>query len=195
MTSRLRGVWAVCAALWAGAAVLVGCQDTSTRSTNTAADTARADADRTTLSRFVGAWKFEGWSAQAGGTHQASAGRAAGTIENERFVLLDLQATSGQLAGPSTHKSGSMLLASEPGIGITMTAWGDASPSISRLVGHVEGSGSRLVFDESRTPSGVHRVSLLITLQNADRWVAEVRDTTASTQPLIASYTFTRAAP
>jgi hypothetical protein len=159
------------------------------------AGTTAADADRAALARFVGVWNFEGWSADQGSKRNSASGRAAGTIENEHFLLLDLQATSGQLSGRTGRKSGSMLFASEPGIGLTVTAWGDASPSITRLVGYIEGNASAYCFHEAKTPPGMHQHALTITFQTDDKWVAEVQDMTANDKPVVARYEFTRAAP
>lgn len=151
-----------------------------------------ADADRAALARFVGAWDFEGWSGHEGRRTQG-AGRAAAVIEDEHFVLLDLEATTGQLGGRTGRKSGSMILASEPGIGVTLTAWGDAAPSISRLAGRAHGNGAVFTLDEARTPAGRPRLSMTITFETDDRWVAEIRER-GRTSPPLARYTFTRAA-
>jgi len=150
------------------------------------------DADRAALARFVGVWNFEGWAIN-GGNRVTAAGKAAAAIENDHFVLIDVQTTSGTLGSRASNKSGSVLLASEPGIGLTMTAWGDASPAISRATGHVEGNASAFVFDEARTPKGVHRLSMTMTFETDDRWVARVHDLSAGDHPLVAQYTFTRA--
>jgi hypothetical protein len=151
------------------------------------------DADRAALARFVGVWDFDGWSARPGQEHKQARGRAAATIESQYFVLMDVQATAGA-PGRGGHKSGSMLLASEPGVGVTLTAWGDGSPSISRLLGRSEGNGSAFVFNEERTPSGVHPTSITIVFETNDKWVAEIHDVAATGKPVIASYTFTRSA-
>ena len=161
---------------------------------DTPAGATQADADRAALARFIGAWNFDGWSAPPGSAHSQVSGRAAATIEREHFVLIDLQATSGELAGATGRRAGSMLLASEPGIGATLTAWGDACPSISRLVGQVKGNGSVFSFHEVTTPAGRHRHSLVITFETDDRWTAEIRDISVSGDPLLCSYQFTRAA-
>jgi hypothetical protein len=154
-----------------------------------------ADADRAALARFVGAWNFEGWSSDQGSARVSATGRAAATIENQHFVLLDLETTGGELGGRAGRKSGSMLLASEPGIGATLTAWGDAAPSISRLVGRVEGNGAAFVFDEVKAPSGKHRHAMVITFQTDDKWSAEIRDVTAGERQVVARYEFTRVGP
>jgi hypothetical protein len=158
------------------------------------ANSTTCDADRAALSRFVGVWTFEGWSANPGETHVAVAGRAAGVIEREHFVLLDLQTTAGALGGRNRNRSVSMLLGCEPGLGATVTAWGDTAPSIGRLVGRVEGNGAAFAFTEVRPPAGVHPMSLTMTFETDDRWVAEMRDCAVDGQPVIAKYTFTRSA-
>ncbi len=150
------------------------------------------DADRAALARFVGAWSFEGWWAGADGERTAVAGRAAGVIESVHFVLLDLQTTSGEFAGRAGRKSGSLLFASEPGIGLTLTAWGDASPAMNRLAGTVDGAGSVFTFTEARTPAGRHRLGARMAFESDDRWVGEIRDETAAGQPVVARYVFTR---
>ncbi len=190
------GVWLPLAALG------VGCQtnkpaehaaNPALRQLNIAPDASSADADRAALARFIGVWNFEGWSADPGGKRSSASGHTAGTIEDEHFVLLDFQVTSGELTGRAGRKAGSMILASEPGIGATMTAWGDSGPSITRLVGRVEGNGSAFSFRESRTPEGRRRVSLLFVFETDDSWTVEIRDDSVNGDPVVASYRFTRA--
>jgi hypothetical protein len=164
------------------------------RAIQTPADATTADIDRAALSRLVGAWNYEGWSVDQDSARREASGRAAGTIESEHFVLMDLQATSGELGGRAGRKTGSMIFASEPGVGPTMTAWGDASPSISRFVGRVEGNGSAFTFNEVRTADGRHRHALTIVFTTDNQWTAEVRNLTASGSPVVAKYQFTRSA-
>ncbi len=152
----------------------------------------QADADRAALARFVGVWTFEGWSTDTGGVRTPASGDAAAVIENEHFVKIDVVATSGKLGGRAGRKGGSLLLASEPGVGVTLTSWGDASPSISRLIGRSEGEGSQFTFQEARTPEGVRAVSLKVTFETDDRWLAQVSDASTPNGPVVASYTFTR---
>jgi hypothetical protein len=192
------------AALGAVAAALcaAGCQTTGTqnehpsnaalRPIQSPSGTSRADRDRAALARFVGVWTFSGWSVDPNGNRAHSAGLAAAAIEDDYFVLIDIRATAGQLGGRAGRKGGSMLLASEPEIGVTLTAWGDASPSVNRLIGRTEGEGASFVFDEAKTPGDRHRLSLNVTFETDDRWTAEIRDITATGRPLIASYTFNR---
>jgi hypothetical protein len=190
-------------ALWSGVLAVAtlcgaGCQapggaagDTaSTAPRGTQSGPNQADTDRAALARFVGVWNFEGSSIGKDGARKQATGRAAAAIENEYFVLFDLQATGGNLSGQTSRKAGSMIFASEPGIGLTLTAWGDASPSICRLVGRVREGGNVLAFEEAKTPGDRRRISLVITFENKDRWTAEVHDLTAPQHPLIASYTF-----
>lgn len=162
------------------------------RQIQTPAGGSAADADRAALARFVGLWNFEGWTLKNGERASAS-GIAAATIENQHFVLIDVQTTAGAMGTRGGHRSGSVLLASEPGIGLTMTAWGDASPAISRSTGHVEGNASAFVFEESQTPQGIRRLSVTMTFETNDRWVTAVHDLAAAGRPLVAQYTFTRA--
>lgn len=152
-----------------------------------------SDADRATLARFVGVWNFEGGTQAPDGTRINAKGIVAGVIEDEHFVLLDIEVTEGQLAGRAGRKAGSMFLAAEPGIGMTLTAWGDASPSISRLIGEVHGNGSVFTFREARTPPGRRRIGLEIQFESDDRWVAEVMESTAQNARVVARYAFTRA--
>ncbi|MCC6677421.1 MAG: hypothetical protein IT436_09775 [Phycisphaerales bacterium] len=163
------------------------------RPVNAPAGASQADIDRAALARFVGVWRFDGWSATPDGKRTSASGHAAGVIESEHFVLLDLKTTSGQMGGRAGRKSGSMIFASEPGIGATLTAWGDAAPSITRLVGRVEGTGSAFWFSEAKTPKDRHRHTMLITFETDNAWLAEIRDDTAGGSPVVASYRFTRA--
>lgn len=156
------------------------------RPLNVPAHATAADEDRAALSRFVGVWDFEGWSTDAEGQKQKSSGTAAAAIEHEHFVLFEVRSAVGTLSGQAGRSAGSMLLASEPGSGLALTAWGDAAPAVRRLTGHVHGNGSAFGFSE---PGG--RTSLVLTFETDDRWVAEVRDG-RSGDPVIAKYTFTR---
>jgi hypothetical protein len=196
----VRGVTLLCSA---AALFGPGCQtnsDTSEYAPNSALrriesppGATETDSDRAALARFIGVWNFEGQSLVDGSLKPMTSGRAAASIEDVHFVLLDLEATAGELSGRAGRKSGSMVFASEPGIGLTLTAWGDASPSITRLVGGVEGDGSRFNFNEMKTPPGLPRHSITITFETDDRWVAEFRNVAASGRPVVARYQFTRA--
>src|SRR5262249_53142580 len=118
-------------------------------------------------------------------------GIAAAVIEDEHFVRLDMKSTEGQLGGRAARNHGTLMFASEPGIGLTLTAWGDGSPGISRLTGTVPPDGSTFTSTEAKTPSGIERVQLSITFQTDNQWTAEIRDL-AGQHPAIASYRFTR---
>lgn len=152
----------------------------------------QANIERATLARLVGAWTFTGSVSRPEGGSGTVAGRAAGVIEHEHFVLLDIAATEGQLAGRSGRLFGSLLFASEPGIGLTVTAWGDANPWVTRLVGDVNPDGSRFVFDDESVPSSDLDVALSIVFETDDRFVVEVRDTDRAGSPALATYVFTR---
>lgn len=186
-------------------ALATGCQsmeDTTGNGVNpalrelqTGPNATSADKQRAALSRLVGVWTFTGWTSDAGNWAERPfdvTGVAAGVVEDESFVLLDLQVTSGELTGHSARKTGSMLFASEPGVGATVTAWGDASPSISRLVGEIVNHGANFNYTEHRTPQGRGRVSLSIEFVTDDRWVAEIRDMGLETRPIVGRYVFER---
>lgn len=151
------------------------------------------DFDRAALTRLTGMWNFDGWSCAEGAERRNGSGRARGAIENDHFMLVDLKVTSGEAAGRFGHRMGSMMFASEPGVGVTMTMWGDGSPSMGRFVGHTEGAGSAFILNEARTPPDIHRLKATISFETDDRWTIEMRDVQAKDKPLIASYTFTRA--
>jgi hypothetical protein len=154
---------------------------------------APADVNRAALARFVGVWNFEGWTADRAGQHMPRSGRAAGAIDHEHFVEIEFHATDSQPGGSNAHKAVSVLLASEPGLGLTMTAWGDASPAVSRLIGKAEGDGSAFTFDEATSTAGRDRLSVTIKVQTDDHWTLEVHDASNSGRPVVASYAFTRA--
>jgi len=162
-------------------------QNPALRQIQPPANATAADADRATLARFVGVWTFEGWSVAADGTERTVAGNAAAAIESEHFVLLTIHRTSGQLAGRAGRTVGSMLLASEPEVGITLTAWGDESPFVRRLIGKTHGSGSVFSFDERN-----RGLSLTLTFETDDRWVAEARESNNGAQSVVARYKFSR---
>jgi hypothetical protein len=138
-------------------------------------------------------WNFDGWSADPGAAREHSSGRAAGTIENTNFILLDIQATNGQMV---RGKSGSMLFAVEPGIGPTLTAWGDASPRVGWLTGSAHGDASVFRYsDTGAVAVGAHRHSVTITFAGNDQWTLDIRDLTSSGGPVVGEYAFTRAGP
>lgn len=197
----------MCAGVGLCAAMLInaGCQSGQTaaehpanpalRRIETPPNASQADVERAALARFVGTWDFKGWSGAPGAERSQVAGRAAGVIENGHFIMMDMQVTSGQLAGRTGRKSGTMLLASEPGLGLTLTAWGDASPSISRSTGKAEGNASAFSFRESRTPKGAGSMTLTITFQSDDHWVAEIGDAASDGNRSVARYEFSRSSP
>jgi hypothetical protein len=201
-STRCRIVAAFSAAGCALLSLLAGCQTTAPATTAQATnpklrpivspkDGTSADSERALLARFVGVWSFEGWVAAADGSHSAVKGVSTAVIEDEHFVRLDMKSTEGQLGGRAARNHGTLMFASEPGIGLTLTAWGDGSPGISRLTGAAPSDGSAFTYTEAKTPSGVERVQLTITFQTDNQWTAEIRDLTGQ-HPAIASYKFTR---
>jgi hypothetical protein len=150
------------------------------------------DRDRLALSRFVGAWDFEGWYDAPGEPRRMAAGIAAGTIENRFFLLLDsarivVQGERGEVI------TGAMLLSAEPGIGLMMTAWSEQSPVVHRFRGTVEAEGSRFMFDEVRPLRGNDHLHLVMRFETDDRWIAEFHRISGGSNVIAASYTFTRA--
>lgn len=145
------------------------------------------DSDRVKLARFIGVWSFQGTVEDESGSSRGVSGNAAGVLESGQFVLLDVQATNGEFAGRSGRKSGSLLLGGEPGKGLTVTAWGDGSPQVRRLVGATNADGS--VFEFRQVHGGPERVTLRIAFETDDRWIATI---TRSTGTARAVYTFTR---
>lgn len=151
-----------------------------------------ADQRRATLARFIGVWTFQGSVLELDGSRRTVSGEAAAAIEEEHFVKIDLRATSGALAGYTGKKGGTMLLASEPDVGLTLTAWGDASPAITRMTGTQQNRGQQFLFEEVRTPAGRSRHQLAIGFETDHRWTAEIRDLSNPGGPAAATYTFTR---
>lgn len=167
---------------------LSGCQSGSCCAMNSSVTTERADADRSLLGKLVGAWNFDGtWTGNDGKSHKVE-GRAAGVLVNNFFVLMDIQTTSGELAGQTSREEGSILFASEPGKGLTATAWGDASPSITRLVGRSEEGGKELTF----LPVGGagKAVALVVRLEGDNRFSTEINGSSGGKGS--ARYSFTR---
>jgi len=187
---RARFNLAVGALALAGLGFVGGCQtgNTSSVSSDSSFTTARADADRALLAKLVGAWQFEGTWSGANGVQNTVQGRAAGVLVNNYFVLLDVQTTSGELAGRTSRDEGSILFAAEPGVGMTVSAWGDASPSIVRLVGRAEQGGNVLSF----APAGnsANATALVVRFDGPDRFTTQLNPGAALSS---ASYTFTRA--
>lgn len=197
LASRLRRSLILAAGL-AGVAGLAGCRSNgpvvsdapnpALRQLTIPANATPADEDRAALARFIGVWDFEGWSTTDTGHRQTSRGAAAATSEHEHFVLIEVRSTAGQLSGEAGRSAGSMLLAVEPGNGLTLSAWGDAAPAIRRLSGSVHGSGATFWFEEFSQGT-----SVAMKFETDDRWIAEVRKG-GGEDSVIATYTFTRRA-
>lgn len=169
---------------------LTACQSGGSSSSNSDSSFSAsvADSNRALLTKLVGDWQFEGAWSGADGKPNPVQGRAAGVLVNNFFVLLDVQSTEGQLAGRTTREDGSMLFAAEPGLGVTVSAWGDASPSVTRLVGRSESDGSVLSFLPAQ--GAANAVALVVRFDGPDRFTTQINPTAALSS---ASYTFTRA--
>lgn len=169
---------------------LTACQSGGSSSSNSDSSFSAsvADSNRTLLTKLVGDWQFEGAWSGADGKPNAVQGRAAGVLVNNFFVLLDVQSTEGQLAGRTTREDGSMLFAAEPGRGLTVTAWGDASPSVTRLVGGSHDNGN--VFSFVPADGTGNAAALVIRFDGPDRFTTQLNPGAALSS---ASYTFTRA--
>lgn len=201
MNNRFASV-RVLAPFFAGCVALAGCQSSpkvadnavnpSLSRLNVPEGAAPIDADRAALARFVGVWRFEGVLVNANKEQTTVQGSAAGTIEKEHFVLLELAPSSGQLGGRAMRSAGSMLFAAEPGVGLTITAWGDAAPAVSRMTGTTSLKGGVFSFTELRTPTNAARLGLSITFETDDRFVASISDLSKPGRPFLARYTFTR---
>lgn len=173
----------------AGVGVLAGCKTDGAAccAPNSAFTVERADSDRAHLAKLVGEWQFQGsWSAADGVAHNVE-GRAAGVLVNNYFVMLDVQVTSGELAGRTSREDGSMLFAAEPGVGMTVSAWGDASPSVTRLVGTVRDGGSELSFVPASGTANA--TALVLRFEGPDRFTTQLNPGAVLSS---ANYTFTR---
>jgi len=147
---------------------------------------------RIALSRFVGAWDISGWHQPPGEARRETSGIAAGTIENEYFVLIDTARVTTQNEVVD-HTAGSILLSAEPGVGLMLTAWSSESPEVHRFKGESYADWSRFVFNEFRTPEDRDRLRLVMQFQTNDRWTAEFYRRKGMKETLAASYTFNRA--
>lgn len=191
----------VCAAFLCviGSAVFCGCAGTpprvgdapnaSLRALEIESGAPQSDADRMKLTRFIGVWSFRGTVTDEGGGTREVAGTAAGVLEDSHFVLLDVEATQGAFAGETGRKSGSMLFASEPGKGLTVTAWGDGAPAVRRLIGATNSDGSVYEFRAMHGQKHGAGVGMRIVFETDDRWTATL---TRHSGPARASYVFTR---
>ena len=156
----------------------------SLRAIQSPAGASQVDSDRVKLSRFIGVWNFRGRVAEDDGLEREVSGQAAGVLENSQFVLIDVKAMDGALAGSTSRKSGSLLLGAEPGKGLTITAWGDGAPEVRRLWGGTNSDGSVFEFREHHG-----RVLMRIAFETDDRWTATIRRGSGKAR---ASYVFTR---
>lgn len=173
----------------AGVGFLAGCKTDGAAccASNSNVTVERADSDRAQLAKLVGEWQFQGsWSGADGVAHNVE-GRAAGVLVNNYFVMLDVQTTSGELAGRTSREDGSMLFAAEPGVGMTVSAWGDASPSVTRLVGTVRDGGNELSFVPASGTANA--TALVLRFEGPDRFTTQLNPGAVLSS---ANYTFTR---
>ncbi|MGH7242030.1 MAG: hypothetical protein ACREJD_01260 [Phycisphaerales bacterium] len=179
----------IAAIVAAGSLGLGGCQTGSPAccAADSSYTVARADADRALLGKLVGDWRFEGsWSENGGATNNVT-GRAAGVLVNNYFVMMDVQTTSGQLSGRTSRDEGSILFATEPGMGMTISAWGDASPAITRLIGRAENGGSVLEYRAANSAGSA--ASVVVRFENENRLTIDLTGPKGS-----ATYRFSRVA-
>lgn len=132
-----------------------------------------ADRDRQSLGRMVGEWRVRGWSEVITGDRSSLTGTATGVVDGAYFLRLDMRLTAeGAAARPV---SGTVTLASEPGLGVTMSSRFDDAPSISRFVGTASSDGATLLLHESgtTTAAGLRR-DVTLRFLSADEWVVDV---------------------
>ncbi len=149
-----------------------------------------ADRDRTALAKFARTWRIVGWET-VDGQRRVVSGTAVGTVENAFFVRLAMNMTD-EMTG--RINSGSIILASEPGRGITLNSRFDTSPSPAAYTGSVSADGSVLTLDEVGAPgddSGSRR-RIVMRFLAPDSFVADVTERRDGQSTPMASFNFSQ---
>ncbi len=152
---------------------------TATPPANTAGMT-NADRDRLALAKFARNWRVNGWETIDGQRRPVS-GTGVGVVENAFFLRLDMQVTdqqSGQI------NRGNVVLAADPGRGLTLNSRFDTSPSPAAYAGSVSADGMTFTLDEI---GGGRRITMRFL--SLDEFVAEVTGG-AGVSGLSASFNF-----
>ena len=146
---------------------------------NTAGMT-NADRDRLALAKFARNWRVNGWETIDGQRRPVS-GTGVGVVENAFFLRLDMQVTDQQTG---QINRGNVVLAADPGRGLTLNSRFDTSPSPAAYAGSVSADGMTFTLDEI---GGGRRITMRFL--SLDEFVAEVTGG-AGVSGLSASFNF-----
>jgi hypothetical protein len=151
---------------------------------------AAADQDREILSRLAGRWSISGWSEVVASDRRDLRGTAEGSVEQNYFLRLDVSLGVDPTSGQA--QSGTLIFASEPGRGMTLSSRFSDAPSTSRFVGSSSSDGRSLTLDEvDSTIKGIRR-RVVIRFFSDDEWLADVSNAAAAGSPRLGSFRFTR---
>ncbi|MEM8757352.1 MAG: glycine zipper domain-containing protein [Planctomycetota bacterium] len=150
-----------------------------------------ADIDRVSLVQFDGRWAMEGWVETEDGTTIQVEGAARGYVGQRYFVDVDVDGLADPRSGEAI--TGRFQLASEPGLGLTMTTRFSTAPNKGRYLGDVDESGTRFTLQPLQLADGP-RAATEIELRffDDDSWTAAVRRWSKGRQRVTERYTFTR---
>lgn len=149
----------------------------------------QADRDRLALARFARSWRVTGWQT-VDGQRRFVNGNAAGSVDNMFFVRLDMSMFDEQSGRMNT---GNVILASEPGRGITMNSRFDTSPSPSSYAGTVSADGTLFTLDEIAPNWGNTGRRIVIRFLSGDQFVADVTERSGGQAVQTSSLTFSAA--
>ncbi len=139
-----------------------------------------ADRDRLALAKFARNWRVNGWETIDGQRRPVS-GTGVGVVENAFFLRLDMQVTDQQTG---QINRGNVVLAADPGRGLTLNSRFDTSPSPAAYAGSVSADGMTFTLDEI---GGGRRITMRFL--SLDEFVAEVTGG-AGVSGLSASFNF-----
>lgn len=147
------------------------------------------DHERVALAKLAGNWQATGWSHVMGSGRHEVTGTAVGIVENSYYVTVDLTLVVDEVTGETN--TGTLMFASEPGRGLTMSSRFSTSPSPSRYTGHASSDGNAFTLEEMTAQADGMRRRVNIRFLTRDQWVADITDLNANNR-VVSSFTFTR---
>jgi hypothetical protein len=94
--------------------------------------------------------------------------------------------------GDSNRERGSLLLASEPGAGLTGTTWFSTRPVVGRFAGDVSANGTVFSLDEIETVGGEREIRIEIRMLSDDEFSMVFYELGSATPPMIGEWKFRR---
>jgi outer membrane lipoprotein SlyB len=151
----------------------------------------RADRDRVSLLLFEGGWEMSGWVELDSGEQVRLRGEASGFVQDSYFVVLEIKGLADGRTGQEI--TGTFDLASEPGLGVTLTTRFSTWPTPTRFAGETSDDG-RLIRLRPLKLAEVPRPTTEIEIRfvGADTFTADVTRVEGGERRVAERYTFTR---